>query len=106
MAKTISKEIVRVQQDVLYTETVTALDFKLKIEISSNAYDFQSYARISVFSKESLQWNVVASIQGPAMKTPHGLYAQRADGTQERHFVADRKELIRQAGNILDVSLA
>jgi len=36
-------------------------DFRLKVDIERNAYDFQSHLRVKVFDPVSLQWNVLVS---------------------------------------------
>jgi len=95
-AKVLSKECGKVQQDVLYRETLMLTGGrKIRISIRSNAYDFQSHARAELWAGE--KWENVHSILSSRMRTPHGLYV-RADREPVEHlFKADRDELLRVA---------
>lgn len=75
---------------------------KIKIDIKSDSYDFQSYARVSVFS--DLKWNVVDSISFSNMKTPSKLYYHangRPANVLAQHFVEDTQVLISNAEAVL-----
>lgn len=87
------------RQDVTYTEVLRCGTHKLRVSINSNAYDFQSWARIDAFDPKALQWNLLASIPYALMKTPHGLYVRRGAGAGE--FMEDRDQLVNLAVEIL-----
>ena len=101
-AKTLHKEISKGGQSVKYVETLEFKKNKLRISIYSDAYDFQSYARIEAFSPTELKWNGLAGIHYGVMKTPAKLYYQPNNGgLAESHFMADRDNLLQQAVAIL-----
>jgi hypothetical protein len=102
MMRCITKEIATGSQDVTFTEVLHYGAYKLKVEIKSDSYKKQCYARVKRWSGN--QWNLVHSIND--MKTPTGLYAhqkyrkQSAPG-DESEFQLDRDELLRVAKEIL-----
>lgn len=69
--KTIEKIIYRDQNDIYYNEIYTKYEYKIKINIKSNDYDFQCHA-IAYLFKDG-KWNNVYSIPYTLMKTPAGL---------------------------------
>jgi len=78
---------------------------KIKIDIKSDSYDFQSYARISVFEPQSLAWNNLSHIPYANMKTPHKL-CHTINPTQSvslliHHFQKDILSLTNEAEAIL-----
>ena len=100
--KTLHKEISKGGQSVAYAETLEFNKAKLRISIYSDAYDFQSHARIEAFSPTDLKWNRLASIHYGVMKTRAKLYYLPDDGgLAESHFMADRDNLLQQAVAIL-----
>lgn len=75
---------------------------KIKIDIKSDSYDFQSYARVSVFS--DLKWNIVDTIAYSNMQTPHKLYYHsqgKPANTLAPHFSQDIQTLTTNAEAIL-----
>jgi hypothetical protein len=66
---------------------------KARIKICSDSYDFQSFARVELFSPTDLNWNVVGYIPYPEMKTPHKL-AYLPTGTAQENFMADFDRLL------------
>ena len=62
----------------------------VKVEIKVDFYDFQSYARVSVFEPAGLKWNYLDSIPYQMMQS-----------TDQGDFAADEAELLRRAENIL-----
>lgn len=66
---------------------------KARIKICSDSYDFQSFARVELFSPTDLKWNVVGHIPYPQMKTPHKL-AYSPTGTTKDNFMADFDRLL------------
>lgn len=99
--KVISKEVAKGQQDVVFKEILVTGGLRLRVDIRSDAYDFQSHARIDVFRPADLKWNHLASIHYSVMTTPHKLY-YKLNGTDEQWFLKDRNELVRQATEILN----
>jgi hypothetical protein len=101
--KVISKTITLGRQSVFYKELMSIGDHKLEIDIESNSYDFQSHARIKVFSATELKWNNLAEIHFGSMKTPFCMYVWTKEKyNQDSNFTFDRDELIRQAFLILN----
>lgn len=71
----------------------------LQIEIRSDSYQNQCYARVKRWDGE--KWQLVHFIPNADMKTPKGLAYM--DGGFERQFVSDRQDLINVASAILGV---
>ncbi len=61
-ANLISHHIAKGQQSASAQWQFEMEHYKVKVDIKSDSYDFQSSAVVSVWSKESLQWNRVGSI--------------------------------------------
>jgi hypothetical protein len=103
----LSTEIDNSDQNVNFVEIGTTCETWLKgspglryrITIRSNAYKFQSYARIEVWSTERLRWNEVAGIGSSNMKTRAGLYIARE--VTRREFAEDRAELLDRFAQVL-----
>lgn len=79
---------------------------KIKVDIKSDSYDFQSHAKVSVFDSKDLKWNIVDNVPHSNMKTPHKLYyhVPRPNGNASvlaSHFVEDTHTLISHAEAIL-----
>lgn len=79
---------------------------KIKIDIKSDAYDFQSFARVSVFNQSELKWNVISSIPFANMNTPTKLFysINRSENPAilTDKFQKDVEILIKEAEAILD----
>ncbi|MDF9779045.1 hypothetical protein [Pseudomonas baetica] len=76
---------------------------KARIKICSDAYDFQSFARVELFSTTNLDWNVVGYIPYPEMKTPHKL-AYMPTGTDRENFMADFDRLLGIVDGLVGVA--
>lgn len=79
---------------------------KIKIDIKSDSYDFQSYARVSVFNPQSVEWNILDSVPFSNMKTPTKLYyhvqaPSKNANVLAPHFVEDTRTLVSNAEAIL-----
>lgn len=94
----IACELAFAWQDVIYTETLRVGDYSLRIKIRSDAYDFQSFARVSLFSPATGKWSVLHSLSNRA--TSDGLVYRRPKAT-EADFAADRETLLKAARAIL-----
>lgn len=84
---------------------------KIKIDIKSDSYDFQSHAKVSVFNPTELKWNIVDSVPHSNMKTPHKLYyhvsaPNKNASVLASHFIADTNTLISHAEDILGDSFS
>ncbi len=69
--KTISKSISKGQHSVNYKEILKVDGVKLRIIIESDAYDFQSCARIQKWNGD--EWHIIDSIHYSEMNTPYSL---------------------------------
>ncbi|MGF6281912.1 hypothetical protein ABH908_000055 [Pseudomonas frederiksbergensis] len=76
---------------------------KARIKICSDSYDFQSFARVELFSPTNLDWNVVGYIPYPEMKTPHKL-AYMPTGTDRENFMADFDRLLGIVDGLVGVA--
>ena len=104
MATIISKSITAGHQDVLYLEVCESLGYKFRIDIRSDSYQNQCHAHCDVYSKPTLSWNRISFIPAEAMQTePKLLYLPNKLGLKDTHFKADRDNLMRQAGKLLDL---
>lgn len=91
---TIQKEISRGSQSIDYLEVVKIGSEKIKINIKSDSYRQQCYARAYTFVNK--KWEQVAYIPSSKMKTEEKLfYHGNGRGEKESNFTADRAELIR-----------
>lgn len=84
---------------------------KIKIDIKSDSYSFQSYARVSTFDPNQLKWNVLTSIHYSVMETPNELYYKVPQNAKDGSsvalfFKADQDKLIKEAEDILGVSFS
>lgn len=103
--RVIDKRVCRGQQDVDYVEVLTVTckrgrtitPHKLRVKIRSDAYAFQSYARVERWDGD--KWHAVHDLGYSNMKTPIGL--SHASGDLEAKFTADRDELVKLAEAIL-----
>lgn len=80
--------------------------YKLKLHVKVDSYDFQSYARIWVWNKEGLKWNLVHSIPYPEMETVkkevfYGRTPASMTEEEKKAFKHDNQCLIMMAETIL-----
>lgn len=90
-------------QSISYREIYQLNDKKIKIEIKSDSYHNQCYARVSVLKDDD--WNIIYTIPYSLMRTPEGLaykndYKNKPE-TAEANFKADIQKLKTQIENIL-----
>ncbi len=78
---------------------------RLRVEIKSASYDFQSHCRIKAWSNVAGAWELVADIPPESMKTKHGLAYEPKPATDEA-FAADFAELVRVACFVLQLQTA
>jgi hypothetical protein len=84
---------------------------KIKVNIKSDSYDFQSHATVSVFNPHDLKWNIIDSIHYSNMKTPHNLYnhlqlPQQNASVLASKFLDDTNTLVSNAEAILGDSFS
>jgi hypothetical protein len=100
--KSLNVVVSKGSQSVSYVELLQAGDFKLRIEIKSDSYAAQSYARILVWSPAVLDWHFVECVPSSLMATPVGLiYLPRETGVHKSHFLADRGALVARMQLVL-----
>jgi len=114
MSELIKQTIDIGRQSVIYTEVSKIADKKVKVEIKSDSYDFQSYARVSVFNENDLEWKKIDSVHYSRMNTKEGLdshpQARKLSlgievNKQKNFFIAefwrDRDTLVNMAKEII-----
>lgn len=73
---------------------------KVRIDIKSDSYNFQSHAWADVWNPATLSWNRVANIHFSDMKTPEGL-AYKQDWKMDEHYADDVDYLLGLTVQIL-----
>lgn len=106
MLKSLHTEIGKGGQSADYTELLTLgttdRTHRLRVTIRSDAYAFQSFARIDRF--DGTLWHPLGSIHHARMHTRTGLaYGRHA--LAEGDFAADRNALVNLARLILDIPM-
>lgn len=92
-------EISKASQGYRYTELTTAANGdRLRVVIYSDAYDFQSYARVERWDGE--KWQNVWSIHHGRMATRPGLHYRQQPATAA-DFRADRVALLEAAALVI-----
>jgi hypothetical protein len=99
-SRVIDTTIGKGRQDIVYRELVMLTDKKVRIDIKSDSYDFQSHARVSVWNAAEDKWNQIDSLHYSAMQTPQGL-CYRDGWNDAAHFKKDRDRLLTMAKLIL-----
>lgn len=82
-------------QDRYYQSLWSMEKYRLRVDLHSNHYEFQSHARIHVFSEAMCQWNLLASLYRSVWI---GAGATRA--TRE-NAASDEMRLLEEAARIL-----
>ena len=95
----LEKTINKGRQDLSYVEVSKIGDFKVKINIKSDSYREQCFARISVWCADKLTWNIVSSIHPSRMITPSQL--AYCEAVSEKDFILDRDALVESIIKIL-----
>lgn len=90
-------------QSVSYREIYKLQDKKIKIDIKSDSYENQCYARASVLKND--EWQIIYSIPHSLMKTPNNLAYKleykNSPASAEKEFKDDIKKLKELAEKIL-----
>lgn len=87
-------------QSVSYREIYKVSNYKIKLEIKSDAYDMQSYARAYVL--KDLEWSLIYSIPYSKMTTPFNIICRRMTDTEyKKLFIQDRNRLKEGIESIL-----
>lgn len=98
---TLSSDISKGDQSVLFKETLNYGAKKVRIEIKSDAYEKQCFARVSLWDGE--KWNRIDFIPSSKMNTEDKLAYQPGNkGLRESNFSADRKILLKLAADVID----
>ena len=98
--KRLHTELSKSSQSYHYTQLCEYKGKKLRINIKRDSYDNQSYARIYIFKDD--EWNKLASIDSPNMRTLDSVSVYSAIEPTETSFIADNSILIKKAKLILD----
>ena len=87
-------------QSVSYREIYKHDNFKIKLEIKSDAFDMQSYARAYVL--KDLEWSLIYSIPYSKMVTPFNIICRMMTDTEyKKLFIQDRDKLKKEIETIL-----
>ena len=100
MEKLIDKMISKGTQDVTYKEIFELNGRKVKVEVKSDSYDFQCYARVKVLDLHN-GWYVLYAIPHSEMKTRSGLYYVE-NWKDEKYFMEDVESLKKMAKELLN----
>lgn len=73
----------------------------LRIRIKRDAYDFQSYAVVEIWSQHNQCWSQIAAIPYPHLATLDCSYVDRDEDHVDRLFLVDADDLLALAGEIL-----
>lgn len=84
-------------QDAYLQQVLSCGETLLLVDIRCNAYKNQSHARISVYNRETLTWNLVYEMLPHSMKTA----CTYKSGVSLGDFVADRELLVQVAAKII-----
>lgn len=75
---------------------------KVRTTIKSDSYASQSEAVAHIWSKDSLKWNLIASVPFSLMQTPAKLYYKPNDsGCAAHYFRSDEFTLLKEVATIL-----
>ena len=109
--KTIKEEYSLGQQSANFNQILEfPSGLRLKINIKSDSYDFQSHAKAEIFNPNTLSWNLVTNIPYSNMKTPSKLVYTISNKESSQsvlknnlstHFKQDTENLIKDCKNIL-----
>jgi hypothetical protein len=99
--RTIDRQVTHGSQDLTYVEVLMLRDHRLRVEIRSDAYEDQSYARIKRW--DGNQWQFLHDLGRGVRKTPAKMHYKdpAIHGSQEAVFLKDRDTLVKLAGEIL-----
>lgn len=90
------------RQDVIARRILSLGDFKVRLTIKSDSYQFQSFARAEVWNPATLSWNQVHSLHYTEMTTPEGLcHYPNKSGLKITHFTRDFDRLLTMVKQII-----
>lgn len=92
-------------QDAIYKEVIDLQNRKLRIIIRSDAYKNQCFAKIEFLGVRSERWNELADIHYSKMDTPSELAYSKSRDDLTSLFAADRAALLKQAADLLGLTL-
>jgi len=100
--KIISERLYNINQSwnyeqVLYME-INDIKQKFKINIRRNSYDFQSFARVYVYSNEHSGWNRIVNAPISECKCSEVNYLSKK--VDKKEFLDDRNRLLEEAAKI------
>ena len=100
---TIEKITYKGSQSINFREIYKLEDKKIKLEIKSDSYDMQCYARTYILKDE--KWELIYSIPYSEMNTPNGLchhviYRHKASAAEDE-FTSDIQRLKKYIEEIL-----
>ena len=98
--KSLNKELSNGRQSVEYKETLEHNDRKIRIEIKSDSYRNQCYARAKLWDGD--KWNFVDDIPSSEMSTKDGLaYMPPERKATSASFKSDRDKLIKLVKDVI-----
>ncbi len=92
-AKILSREYFNGKQSVEFEGLYEYKKNKLKIDIDIDSYDYQSSARISIFDKQEVKWNLLASIPYSKMESNMVFCYRKVDELRHSEKLAIRKDI-------------
>ena len=92
-AKILSREYFNGKQSVEFEGLYEYKKNKLKIDIDIDSYDHQSSARISIFDKQELKWNLLAKIPYSKMKSTSVFCYRKINDLQYSEKFAIQKDI-------------
>lgn len=100
------EEVSKGCQDVVATRTYQLGEYKVRLTVRSDPYDFQCEAHADVWSRSALKWQCLTKIPFSNMSTPTGLASHlNNEGLNWHHFEQDMKRLLTDTAMLLDVDL-
>lgn len=97
--KVIEESIYKDNHCVVFQRILSLGEHKLNIQIQSHVNEIESFAKISIFSPVTLQWNLLVDIHSSLMETKHDLY-HKSD-LHVMQFDSDTVKLLKLAKEIL-----
>tara|TARA_R100001594_G_C3936520_1_gene239532 strand:+ start:85 stop:405 length:321 start_codon:yes stop_codon:yes gene_type:complete len=92
-ATILSREYFNGQQSVGFEGLYEYKNHKLKIRIKIDSYDFQSSAKIFIFDKQELNWNLLASIPYSKMESNMVFCYRKVDELLHSEKLAIQKDI-------------
>lgn len=92
-ATILSREYFNGKQSVEFEGLYVYKKNKLKIDIDIDSYDYQSSAKISIFDKQELNWNLLASIPYSKMESTMVFCYRKVDDLLHSEKLAIQKDI-------------